>query len=419
MASLSPLLRQSSPVHAVRGEGVHLIDEAGRRYLDFTAGIGVTSTGHCHPRVVEAARRQVGQLIHGQYTTVLHPRLEELAARLGDRLPPGLDAVFFASAGTESVEAAVRLAKQATGRTNIVVFQGSFHGRTAGSLAMTTSKAAIRAGVQPLMGGVFVAPFPHPYRWGWDADTATEFCLRELDEVLATQTAPDETAALVVEPVQGEGGYVPATAGFLRGLRDVCDRHGIVLIVDEIQTGVGRTGRFWGHEHFDVRPDVLVTAKGLASGFPLSAFAASSELMSRGRLGSQGGTYGGNAVACAAAIATLEVVDDEGLVDRAAERGAQLAAGLRAVAAGQGAVGDVRGLGLMVGAELVDGDGRPDGALAARVLAEAADRNLLLLACGPHGQVVRFIPPLIVDEAQVTEAVDIFGESLAKAVAAA
>lgn len=419
MASLSPLLRQSSPVHAVRGEGVHLIDEAGRRYLDFTAGIGVTSTGHCHPRVVEAARRQVGQLIHGQYTTVLHPRLEELAARLGDRLPPGLDAVFFASAGTESVEAAVRLAKQATGRTNIVVFQGSFHGRTAGSLAMTTSKAAIRAGVQPLMGGVFVAPFPHPYRWGWDADTATEFCLRELDEVLATQTAPDETAALVVEPVQGEGGYVPATAGFLRGLRDVCDRHGIVLIVDEIQTGVGRTGRFWGHEHFDVRPDVLVTAKGLASGFPLSAFAASSELMSRGRLGSQGGTYGGNAVACAAAIATLEVVDDEGLVDRAAERGAQLAAGLRALAAGQGAVGDVRGLGLMVGAELVDGDGRPDGALAARVLAEAADRNLLLLACGPHGQVVRFIPPLIVDEAQVTEAVDIFGESLAKAVAAA
>jgi 4-aminobutyrate aminotransferase len=418
VASLSPLLRQSSPVHAVRGEGVHLIDDAGRRYLDFTAGIGVTSTGHCHPRVVEAAQAQVGQLIHGQYTTVLHPRLDELAASLGEKLPPGLDALFFASAGTEAVEAAVRLAKQATGRTNVIVFQGSFHGRTAGALSMTTSKVAIRAGLQPLMGGVFVAPFPHPYRWGWDAEAATEFCLRELDEVLATQTAPDETAAMVVEPVQGEGGYIPATAGFLQGLREVCDRHGILLVLDEIQTGIGRTGRFWGHEHFGVRPDVVITAKGLASGFPLSAFAAPAELMAKGRAGSQGGTYGGNAVACAAAIATLEVVDDERLVERAADRGAQLIARLDEVAAGNAAVGDVRGLGLMVGTELVDGDGRPDGALATRVLAEAADRGLLLLSCGPHGQVVRFIPPLIVDDAQVDEAVEIFAESLAKAATA-
>jgi 4-aminobutyrate aminotransferase len=298
------------------------------------------------------------------------------------------------------------------------VFQGSFHGRTAGALAMTTSKTAIRSGLAPLMGGVFVAPFPHTYRWGWDADTATEFCLRELDEVLATQTAPDETAAMVVEPVQGEGGYVPATTGFLQGLRERCDRHGIVLVVDEIQTGIGRTGRFWGHDHFDVVPDVLVTAKGLASGFPLSAFAASAELMSRGRLGSQGGTYGGNAVSCAAALATLAVVDDEDLVARADARGRHLRAGLRAVAADQPAIGDVRGLGLMVGTELVDGDGRPDGALVARVIAEAAERGLLLLACGAQGQVVRFIPPLVVDEAQVDEAVGIYAESLAKALAA-
>jgi 4-aminobutyrate aminotransferase len=368
--------------------------------------------------VVEAAQRQVGELIHGQYTTVMHPRLLELTEALGERLPPGLDALFYASAGTEAVEAAVRLAKQATGRTNVLVFQGSFHGRTAGALAMTTSKTAIRSGLAPLMGGVFVAPFPHTYRWGWDADTATEFCLRELDEVLATQTAPDETAAMVVEPVQGEGGYVPATTGFLQGLRERCDRHGIVLVVDEIQTGIGRTGRFWGHDHFDVVPDVLVTAKGLASGFPLSAFAASAELMSRGRLGSQGGTYGGNAVSCAAALATLAVVDDEDLVARADARGRHLRAGLRAVAADQPTIGDVRGLGLMVGTELVDGDGRPDGALVARVIAEAAERGLLLLACGAQGQVVRFIPPLVVDEAQVDEAVGIYAESLAKALAA-
>lgn len=417
MATLSPLLRRSTPVEAVRGEGMYLFDAAGRRYLDFTAGIGVTSTGHCHPRVVEAARRQAGELIHGQYTTVLHPRLVELTDALGRHLPLPLDSVFYASAGAEAVEAAVRLAKHATGRTNVIVFQGSFHGRTAGALAMTTSKTALRSGLQPLMGGVFVAPFPHAHRWGWDPAAAAEFCLSELDNLLATQTAPDETAAMVVEPVQGEGGYVPAPPGFLEGLRERCDSHGILLVFDEIQTGIGRTGRFWGHDHYGARPDVLITAKGLASGFPLSAFAASSEVMARGRLGSQGGTYGGNAVACAAAIATLEVVAEEGLVERAAARGEQLLAGLRRVADEQPAIADVRGLGLMVGAEMVDDDGRPDGSLANRVLAEAADRGLLLLACGAHGQVVRFIPALVVDEAQTDEAIEVFSESVAKAVA--
>lgn len=416
MATISPLLRQSSPVRAVRGEGVYLFDHEDRRYLDFTAGIGVTSTGHCHPRVVAAAQRQVGELIHGQYTTVLHPRLGELTERLGDVLPEGLDSLFYASAGTEAVEAAVRLAKQATARTNVVVFQGSFHGRTTGSLAMTTSKTSLRAGLQPLMGGVFVAPFPHCHRWGWDEATATRFCLDELDHLFTTQSAPDETAALVIEPVQGEGGYVPATAGFLEGLRERCDRHGIVLVLDEIQTGIGRTGRFWGHDHFDVRPDVLVTAKGLASGFPLSAFAAPTELMQRGRPGSQGGTYGGNAVACAAAIATLEVVEQEDLVERAAERGAQLRRRLDAIAADQPAIADVRGLGLMLGISLADDRGRPDGALATRVLAAAAERSLLLLSCGAYGEVVRLIPPLIVDEQQVDEAAEILAESLTAAL---
>lgn len=417
MATLSPLLRQSSPLEAVRGEGMWLYDAAGEAYLDFTAGIGVTSTGHCHPKVVEAARQQAGELIHGQYTTVLHPRLSELAEALGQHLPGDLDTLFYASAGSEAVEAAVRLAKHATGRTNVLVFQGSFHGRTAGALAMTTSKTAIRSGLQPLMGGVFVAPFPHAHRWGWDEQTATDFALAELDHVLATQTAPDETAAVVVEPVQGEGGYIPAPPGFLAGLRERCDRHGILLVVDEIQTGVGRTGRFWGHEHDGVRPDVLITAKGLASGFPLSAFAAPASLMSKGRMGSQGGTYGGNAVACAAAIATLAVVEEEDLVGRAAEQGERLRAGLRAVAADQPRIADVRGRGLMVGVELADEDGRPDGALAGRVLAEAAERRLLLLACGEHGQVVRFIPPLVVEDAHVDDAVERFAEALAKATA--
>lgn len=416
---LSPLLRQATDVLAVRGEGVHLFGPDGRRYLDFTSGIGVTGTGHCHPRVVAAVQEQAATLIHGQYTTVMHPKLLELADRLEELAPADIDTFFFASAGTEAVEASVRLARHATGRPNVIVFQGSFHGRTAGSLSMTTSKTSLRSGFQPLMGGVFVAPFPHAYRYGWSEEEATRFCLRELDHLLATQTAPEETAAIYLEPVQGEGGYVPATAEFVRGVRERCDRHGILLVADEIQTGVGRTGRFWGMEHFEVTPDVVITAKGLASGFPLSAFGAPRDLMAKGWTGSQGGTYGGNAVACAAALATLDVVRDEGLVERAAVVGEHLRASLRALAEDHPAIGDVRGLGLMVGVELVGEDGGPSGELAERVLKEANARGLLLLTCGYANQVIRFIPPLVVTEAHTDEAVEIFAQALATTTVAA
>jgi 4-aminobutyrate aminotransferase len=412
MAQLSPLLKQATPVLAARGEGVYLDDEDGRRYLDFTAGIGVTSTGHCHPRVVEAAQRQVATLIHGQYTTVLHRPLLTLADRLGEVLPTELDSVFFVNSGSEAVEAALRLARHATGRPNLVVFHGSFHGRTLGAASMTTSGTKFRAGFAPLMAGVVIAPFPFAYRYGWDEHTATEFALRELDYVLATVSAPDETAAFVVEPVLGEGGYVPATSAFLTGLRERADRHGILLVADEIQTGYGRTGRFWGHEHFGIGPDILVTAKGLASGFPLSGIAASGELMAKGWTGSQGGTYGGNAVACAAALATLEVIQEENLVENARIRGAQLQDGLRKVAADNPAIGDVRGLGLMVGSEFTTSDGQPDTATAAHAQRAAADRGLLLLTCGAWSNVVRMIPPLVVNAEQIDEAVAIWAESV-------
>ncbi len=409
MSTLSPVLKQATPVLAVRGEGVHLYDEDGRAHLDFTAGIGVTSTGHCHPRVVEAAQRQVATLIHGQYTTVMHRPLLTLTERLGEVLPEGLDSLFFANSGSEAVEAAMRLARQATGRPNIVVFQGSFHGRTVGAASLTTSAYKYRSGFGPLMPGVAIAPFPHAFHYGWDEPTATRFALRELDQLLATVTAPADTAAFLVEPVLGEGGYVPANTEFLRGLRERADRHGILLVLDEVQTGFGRTGRFWGHEHFAGRPDILVTAKGLASGFPLSAIAAPAALMAKAWPGSQGGTYGGNAVACAAAIATLEVIQEEKLVRNAAERGAQLLDGLREVAARYPAreragIGDVRGLGLMLGTEFTTADGEPDPATAAAVHAAAGRHGLLLLTCGAHGQVVRMIPPLVVTREQTDEA---------------
>lgn len=403
MTELSPHLKQATEVVAVRGEGPYLHGEDGRRYLDFTAGIGVTSTGHCHPKVVAAAQEQVATLIHGQYTTVLHPPLRRLVERLGEVLPEELDSLFFANSGSEAVEAALRLARQATGRPNVLVCHGGFHGRTVAAASMTTSGTRFRSGFSPLMGGVVVTPFPTAFRYGWDEETATRFALRELDYLLQTVSPPEDTAAVFVEPVLGEGGYVPATEGFLRGLRERADRHGFLLVLDEVQTGVGRTGRFWAHEHFGVRPDILITAKGLASGFPLSGIAAPKALMSKAWPGSQGGTYGANAVACAAAVATLDVVRDENLVANAEAMGARLRSGLEAVAAGTPAIGDVRGLGLMLASEFTTEDGQPDPATAARVQRAAVDEGLLLLLCGAWNHVVRMIPALVVDEAAVDE----------------
>ncbi|WP_329568503.1 aspartate aminotransferase family protein [Kitasatospora sp. NBC_01266] len=420
MSQLSPVLKQATPVVATRGEGVHLFDADDRRYLDFTSGVGVTSTGHCHPRVVEAVRRQAGRLIHGQYTTVLHEPLLTLTERLGEVLPAGLDSLFYVSSGSEAVEAALRLARQATGRQNVIVFDGSFHGRTMGAAALSTAGSRFRAGVGPLIPGVAVAPFPYAFRLGMTEEQAVEHALRGLDHVLATVSAPEETAALFVEPVLGEGGYVPAPPGFLAGLRERADRHGILLVLDEIQTGFGRTGTFWAHQQQDpIVPDVLVTAKGLASGFPLSAIAAPTALMRKARPGSQGGTYGGNAVACAAALATLDVIRDEHLVHNAAEQGRRLAEGLRRVAAEVPAVADVRGLGLMLGNEFCRPDGSPDPDTARRAQQAAADLGLLLLTCGTHLNVVRMIPALVVTAEQIDEALTLWSKAVAVAVASA
>ncbi|GLU48639.1 aspartate aminotransferase family protein [Nocardiopsis ansamitocini] len=418
MSQLSPVLTQATPVVAVRGEGVYLFDAEGRRYLDFTAGVGVTGTGHCHPRVVEAAQRQAGRLIHGQYTTVLHQPLLDLTERLGTVLPEGLDSVFYLNSGSEAVEAAVRLARHATGRQNVIVFDGSFHGRTMGAAALTTAGTRFRDGIGPLMPGVAVAPFPYAFRLGLDAEAAVEHALRGLDHVLATVSSPGETAALFVEPVLGEGGYVPAPPGFLAGLRERADRHGMLLVLDEVQTGFGRTGRFWAHQHGSgTVPDILITAKGLASGFPLSAIAAPTALMRKARPGSQGGTYGANPVACAAAVATLDVIRDERLVDNAAAQGELLLRGLREAAAGVPAIADVRGLGLMAACEFQRPDGSPDPATARRAQQAAAELGLLLLTCGVHQSVVRMIPALVVDSDQIGEALSLWSKAVTSATA--
>ncbi len=410
---ISPVWSRSNDMVAVRGEGAYLYDQNGKRYLDFTTGIGVTNTGHCHPNVVRAIQEQAARLIHGQANIVMHQPMLDLVEELKQVLHPSLDGFFFSNSGAEAVEGAVKLARMATGRPNVVVFQGSFHGRTVATMSLTTSKTIYRGGYQPLMPGVFVAPYPYAYRYGWEAEQTAQWCLNELEFLLMSQTAPHETAAFLVEPVLGEGGYVVPPASFLRGLREIADRHDILLICDEVQSGFGRTGKWFAYEHSGVRPDIVTLAKGLASGMPISGLAAPLDLMARWTPGSHGGTYGGNAVAAAAAVATIRTIREEKLIENARARGAQLLAGLGHLQeAFPHMIGEVRGLGLMIGVEF-RGPGRAPLAERAKAAVQAAfARGLMLLTCGTYGNVVRWIPPLIVSEAQIAEGLEIFRQAL-------
>jgi 4-aminobutyrate aminotransferase len=396
------------------GRGCVITTTDGDEYLDFTSGIAVTSTGHCHPQVVAAIAEQAGRFIHAQVNIYRHELLERLAARLAEVCPDPIDTFFFANSGSEATEGAVKLAKQVTGRPNIIVFTGSFHGRTHLTMAMTTSKTAYRAGHGPLPSGIFVTPYPSALDHGGDAEAASAACLAHVRHLLASQTAPAETAAVVIEPVLGEGGYVPAPGSYLRGLAELCAEHGILFVADEVQTGFGRTGKMFAVEHHGVRPDVVVLAKGLGSGFPISAIGASAELMGRWPRGSHGGTYGGNPIGCAAALATLEVLTGDGFLERVAVRGRQLAAGLAEVCSGDPGVAEVRSLGLMVAAEFRRPDtGIPDTARVSAVLGHClADGHLILMSAGTYSQVVRFMPPLVVSEAEIDEALSVFEKAL-------
>ncbi len=413
-AHISDVWFRVTDLEVASGHGCTVVTTSGEEYLDFTSGIAVTSTGHCYPKVVEAIRDQVGKFLHAQVNIYRHTLLEPLGARLAGVCPEPIDTFFFANSGAEATEGAVKLAKQVTGRPNIIVFSGSFHGRTHLTMAMTTSKTAYRAGYAPLPSGVFVAPFPAPLDHGGDPERATAFGLAAVRHLLASQTAPAETAAVVIEPVLGEGGYVPAPGPFLTGLAELCAEHGILFVADEVQTGFGRTGKMFALEHWGVRPDVLVLAKGLGSGFPISAIGASASLMARWPTGAHGGTYGGNPVGCAAALATLDVLTEPGFLDGVAARGRQLTEGLSEMAAGDPGVAEVRGLGLMVAVELADPDtGRPDGARVAAIQKHCLDEGrLILMNAGTYGQVIRWMPPLVVTEAEIDEGVRAFGAAL-------
>ncbi len=430
---LSPVWARYSNIIVERGEGAVLYTDDGREMLDFTCGIGVTNTGHCHPRVVAAIREQAGLLLHGQANIVYHKPMLQLVEALRQVVPAGIDAFFFSNSGAEAVEGALKLARQATGRTDVIVFDGGFHGRTSGAMALTTSKGKYRSGYAPLPSGVHVAPYASCYscaiakaagRNGAEisqAAPADSWCcgdpLRRVEHILHANTTPDDVAAILVEPVLGEGGYVVPPALFFRGLREICDKYGILLIADEVQSGFGRTGKFFAMEHFGVQADIIVAAKGIASGLPLSAVMTRQEIMDRWHPGSHGGTYGGNAVACAAAVATLEVMKAEQLVERSAAMGRVLKDELIEIQHTNQAIGDVRGVGLMVGVELVDAAGNPDAVLTKRVLAACQEHGLLLLSCGTYDNVVRFIPPLVVSDDQIHAAVRVFHAALQSAQA--
>ncbi|MEO6295313.1 MAG: aminotransferase class III-fold pyridoxal phosphate-dependent enzyme [Candidatus Limnocylindria bacterium] len=406
-AVASPSLTRAYPLVAESGFGCVVTDVDGNRFLDFAAGIAVCSTGHSHPKVVAAIKEQADRLIHIAATDFYEPRYLEFMERLAAIAPFREKArVFLTNSGTEAVEGAIKLARYHTHRPGIIAFEGAFHGRTMGALSLTNSKIRQRAGFGPLIPMVHHAPFPRVRAWregsGGDGSAELEVLRRS---ILGRIIAPSDVAAIVVEPIQGEGGYFPAPKAFMEGLRAICDEHGILLVADEIQSGMGRTGSWWAIEGMGVEPDILTTAKGIASGMPIGAFMARDSIWTWPP-GAHGSTFAGNPVCAAAGLATLKIIESEGL-SNAASMGARLRSGLERVAADVAAIRDIRGAGLMLGVEF-------DSHEAAEAVQEAAfQRGLLTLECGESS--LRFSPPLIVDSASVDTAVRIFGEAVAAA----
>ncbi len=410
---MSPVWSRIFPIEAERAEGSYIYATDGRKYLDFTCGIGVTNTGHCHPKVVAAIREQAGLFLHAQANIVVHQPMLQMIDELRKIVHPSIDGFFFSNSGAEAVEGAVKLARSATGRQAIIVFTGSFHGRTGQTMLLTTSKTGYKGQGQVMPGGVYVAPFPYAYKLGMSEEQASQYSLESLDELLISQVAPHDVAAILIEPVLGEGGYVVPPASFMKALRELCDKHGILLIFDEVQSGFGRTGKWFAQEHFGVVPDIMTAAKGIASGLPLSGVFSRLELMKKWPTGSHGGTYGGNAVAMAAGVATIRAMREEKMLENATERGIQLQTGLRKLQEEYPQIGDVRGAGLMIGTEFeVDGSYKKSKGLVKNIIHAAEERGLLLLSCGTFDSTIRWIPALNVSAAQINDALGIFGEAL-------
>jgi 4-aminobutyrate aminotransferase len=411
---ISPSYTRSYPMVAKRGRGVVVEDVDGNEFLDFSAGIAVVSTGHCHPKVVAAIQKQAGELIHMSGTDFYYENMVELAERLSKIAPmPGPHKIYFGNSGTEAIEAAIKLSRYHTRRQNIIAFYGAFHGRTMGSLSLTASKPRQRQRFAPLMPGVTHVPYPEVYRTGaQDAEAYALSCARFIeDKVFHTALPPEEVAAIFLEPIQGEGGYVIAPDVFLKEIRRICDAHGIMLVADEVQSGVGRTGKWWAIQHAGVQPDIVCCAKGIASGMPLGVTITRADVMDWVP-GSHASTFGGNPVCVAAALATLDVIEGENLMKNAAEVGRHMLDRMRDWPRKHALVGDVRGRGLMIGVELVKDKKTREHAAAERdrVVEQAFARLVLFLGAGPSA--IRLAPPLVVTRQQADEALDVLEECI-------
>jgi 4-aminobutyrate aminotransferase / (S)-3-amino-2-methylpropionate transaminase / 5-aminovalerate transaminase len=396
------------PVVLERGQGAQVWDVDGHRYLDFVGGIGVLNVGHNHPRVVEAVQDQLGRITHASFQVAGYPTYIELASRL-NRLVGGEEdyKTIFLTTGAEAVENAVKIARGSTNRPAVIAFRGGFHGRTLLGVSLTGFAAPYRQNFGPFPSDIYHVPFPSAYH-----GCTPEMALAALEEVFATQVTPDRVAAILIEPVQGDGGFHPAPPHFLRALQAIAHQHGIVLVLDEIQTGFGRTGTMFAFQQAGIRPDLITTAKSLGGGFPLSAVIGRADIMDAPAPGGLGGTYGGNAIACAAALAVLEAFEHDGLLERAQVLGETLRRGLLALQSRCSSIGEVRGLGFMQAVEMVSADGKPDAALAQRVIDTARQRGLLVIKCGLHRNVIRFLAPLVTTDDEMAEGMAIFAQAV-------
>lgn len=400
------------PIVIAKGKGSEVWDVEGNRYLDFVAGIGVLNVGHSHPAVIAAVTEQLQQISHACFQVAAYPAYIELAKRLNKLVGAGenFKSVFFTS-GAEAVENAVKIARSWTNRPGIIAFDGAFHGRTLLGCTLTGMSQPYKQNFGPFPGDIYRVPFPNAFHGVSEAD-----CLKALDTLFAVQILPERVAAVIIEPVQGDGGFLPASPAFMQALRDITSRHGILLICDEVQTGFGRTGKMFGFQHTRIVPDLVTVAKSLGGGLPISGVVGKAEIMESPTPGGLGGTYGGNALACAAALAVLDLLEHGDLLQRANHLGQQLNARLQQLSDKYACIGDVRGIGLMQAVEIIDFETRqPDAALTQKILDCACQEGLLLIKCGVQRNTVRFLAPLVTSDSQLEEALHIFDIALARA----
>lgn len=413
---LAPSMAKDHPnLPVVKAEGCYYYGLDGRKYLDFTSGIATANTGHRHPKVIHAIKEAADHLMHGPSGVIMYESILRLAEELKTILPKGLDCFFFANSGTEAIEGAIKLAKHVTKRPYVVSFMGCFHGRSLGALSVTTSKSKYRKFLQPT-GLVYQVPYANPTACPVHEDPEEYFKKKlenDFDILFKHQVTPEEVACMIIEPVLGEGGYIIPPKGWLEKIREVCDEHGILLIFDEVQTGFGRTGDWFASQTFGVTPDIMAIAKGIASGLPLSATVASKELMEKWPIGSHGTTFGGNPIACSAALATIEVLKEENLIANSKIMGDYATRKLTELKAQHPIIGSIRSVGLMIGIEIVDSyTGEPDGHTLLEILNKCLEKGVLFYLCGNSGEVIRMIPPLTVTKEEIDTGIQVLSEAI-------